>query len=248
MNIVSLSCTSCGAPLNVSPESEQLRCPYCNAVLIIERSEGQVAFKLGEQVSRSIEHSSDTTQTELKRLQLIQEVSMLQMQLSTLEAEIRSLQRQAPNKQINQQLSDLRSQERSLIARIKSIQNSLSPATGVSYPAQEIQAYRPEDRENDYLSSNPKNWVVTYLLCLFLGFFGLHRFYTGHILLGILQAISFGGFAIWWFVDLFFIAFRKFKDSKGSLLNGPKPGIGRYIAIGVSILWLVYFMSVVASS
>ncbi len=39
------------------------------------------------------------------------------------------------------------------------------------------------------------------LYCWFLGFFGIHRFYLGYSLIGIIQLLTFGGFGIWWFVD-----------------------------------------------
>ena len=245
MNIVKLSCTACGAPVEVAPDVEQIKCSYCNTGLQIQRSEGHIALKFSQQVSKSIEQGTETTQTELKRLQLGQEVSMLQMQLSTLQAEIRALERQSPTKQIKRQLNDLHNQEISLIRRIKSIQTALAPTGEYSNRSlgQDYQPMRSEDKTVQPKTTNPKNWVATYLLCMFLGFLGVHRFYTGHNLYGILQLITAGGFLIWWFIDLFLIALGKFKDSQGRLLSGQQSKISRYIAVGVSIFWAIYFLS-----
>jgi len=40
------------------------------------------------------------------------------------------------------------------------------------------------------------------LLCLFLGGFGIHRFYMGHTWQGVLQLLTLGGLGIWSFIDL----------------------------------------------
>src|SRR5690242_19189199 len=58
-----------------------------------------------------------------------------------------------------------------------------------------------------------KSWLATALLCLFLGTLGMHRFYTGRIVSGIFQLLTFGGFGIWAFIDLIMIISGDFKDS-----------------------------------
>ena len=47
-----------------------------------------------------------------------------------------------------------------------------------------------------------KDKWVSFLLCLFLGTFGAHRFYEGKIGSGILYMFTFGLFGIGWFVDI----------------------------------------------
>lgn len=47
----------------------------------------------------------------------------------------------------------------------------------------------------------PKNKWVAFLLCLFLGFIGAHKFYEGKYLMGVLYIFTFGLFIIGWAVD-----------------------------------------------
>jgi len=71
------------------------------------------------------------------------------------------------------------------------------------------------------IQGGEKNWVTAALLCGFLGPLGIHRFYTGRIISGIFQLITFGGLGIWTLIDYIFILTGEFKDSKGFFLNRP---------------------------
>ena len=62
-------------------------------------------------------------------------------------------------------------------------------------------------------------WLVTLLLCLFVGFLGIHRFYVGKSGTGFLQIITFGGFGIWVLIDLIMIVMVKFTDKEGNFIS-----------------------------
>ena len=64
-----------------------------------------------------------------------------------------------------------------------------------------------------------KDWLVTLLLCLFLGGIGVHRFYAGNIGTGILQLITLGGCGIWSLIDLIMILTGKFTDKEGNAIT-----------------------------
>lgn len=69
-----------------------------------------------------------------------------------------------------------------------------------------------------------KSWVTTILLCIFLGGFGAHRFYTGHFATAVTQLILtltvMGAFitGIWVIYDLVMIILKKFETADGSPL------------------------------
>ena len=52
--------------------------------------------------------------------------------------------------------------------------------------------------------------------CFFLGSIGIHRFYLGYTLIGVIQLLTFGGFIIWAIVDLIMLIIGSLKDSEGN--------------------------------
>lgn len=51
-------------------------------------------------------------------------------------------------------------------------------------------------------AQGPYDYSVAWILLVFLGVFGIHRFYQGKILTGLLYLVTGGGFLIGWLYDL----------------------------------------------
>jgi hypothetical protein len=68
------------------------------------------------------------------------------------------------------------------------------------------------------IKGEERDWLTTLLLAIFLGGLGVHRFYTGHTLIGVVQLLTLGGCGIWALVDIIMIATGKFEDAQGNLL------------------------------
>lgn len=68
-------------------------------------------------------------------------------------------------------------------------------------------------------SSSSKRILPAALLCFFVGFLGIHRFYVGKIGTGILQLLTFGGLGIWALIDFIMIVAGSFTDSEGHTIN-----------------------------
>jgi len=62
---------------------------------------------------------------------------------------------------------------------------------------------------------SPRSRAVAFLLCVFVGYFGVHRFYVGKIGTGILMIVTFGGLGVWYVTDLILVIFGVFRDKEG---------------------------------
>ena len=62
--------------------------------------------------------------------------------------------------------------------------------------------------------ASPKSRLVAVLLCLFLGFFGAHRFYVGKIGTAVLMIATLGGFGLWALADFIMVVCGVFRDKQ----------------------------------
>jgi hypothetical protein len=81
-------------------------------------------------------------------------------------------------------------------------------STGATFPANQIPGVFSD-----------KSWTTTLILSFLVGVFGIDRFYTGHVGLGIGKLLTAGGCGLWALIDLILIATRKVTDSDGNPLS-----------------------------
>lgn len=70
-----------------------------------------------------------------------------------------------------------------------------------------------------YGNTESRDWITTLLLCIFLGYFGVHRFYTKNYIAGIIQFFTGGLCCIWWLIDLILILSDGYTDGDGNKLK-----------------------------
>ena len=64
-----------------------------------------------------------------------------------------------------------------------------------------------------------KSRLAAALLCWFVGFLGIHRFYVGKVGTGIAMIVTCGGLGVWVLVDLELILLGSFRDESGRALE-----------------------------
>ena len=71
----------------------------------------------------------------------------------------------------------------------------------------------------DLALGSDKRIAVGVLLCFFLGVFGVHRFYAGRPVSGVLQLLTLGGLGVWWLIDMILWVTGSFRDGEGQKIT-----------------------------
>ena len=142
MELKQMTCPSCTGAVQVPINMDRITCTYCGSELVVEYSKGDMNLSLAEKIKQTfqdvgqetqgvIRESTGVTKAELQRLQIGQQIGTLQIQLSSIKAEIRALEREKQlSRAAKSQLKELRQEEQECLAQIRNLQSFLSGGKG----------------------------------------------------------------------------------------------------------------------
>lgn len=85
---------------------------------------------------------------------------------------------------------------------------------------------------------NQKNRLIALILAMFLGIFGIDRFYLGKWKSGIAKGLTLGGLGMWWFIDGVLLLPDAFLHSLGKDSGIVKDARGQDLRLGLSMFRL----------
>ncbi len=92
------------------------------------------------------------------------------------------------------------------------------------------------------IGASPKSGLTAFILCMFFGALGLHRFYVGKVGTGILMILTLGGLGFWVLYDLFSIICKNFTDKQDQIVEIAKNSKApRNVVIVVACLYVGIF-------
>lgn len=88
------------------------------------------------------------------------------------------------------------------------LQENVETQTNINHESINTVNYNQVPQGNINAERKRKDKAVALLLCIFLGYFGAHKFYEGKAGMGILYLFTMGLFGIGWIVDIISIAMK----------------------------------------
>ena len=203
MKLIKLTCSNCGAQLELDADRRQAFCTYCGEKLLLDDESIHITNRIIDEARLK------EAEVRLRELEYAHEREIR-------EETVRKEQRKAYHLSIAVFLGALfitvsmdRLRPLSLLVLI----------IGVVLLTSMKKEGRGSNASGQRYLYSPKSRMAALLLCFFLGMFGIHRFYVGKIGTGILYLITLGGFGIGWLVDLITILCGVFRDSQGYYLK-----------------------------
>ena len=91
--------------------------------------------------------------------------------------------------------------------------NSINPTVSINADQTVVQA--DEAYTSPAAASGGKSQLIALLLAILVGVLGIHRFYLGYTLEGVIQLLTAGGCGIWALIDIIRIATGDLKPKNG---------------------------------
>mgnify|MGYP001147933818 FL=1 len=64
-----------------------------------------------------------------------------------------------------------------------------------------------------------RSWLVTLILVIFLGELGIHRFYAGKVVSGLIWMFTGGLCGVGWIIDIILVICNVFHDKEGNRIH-----------------------------
>lgn len=95
------------------------------------------------------------------------------------------------------------------------------------------------DYEQNVAPKSSRSYILTLVMALLLGGLGIHRFYTGYVVIGVIQLLTCGGFGWWALIDLIALALNKYVDAEGNELEGHNAGCGLIVLLIIVLTFII---------
>lgn len=199
MKLIRLKCTNCGADLELDADRKQAFCTYCGTKQYIDDESIHITNRFIDEARLK------EAEVRLKELEYAHEREIR-------EETIRKEQKESFRMCVIVFLC---------ILTVTFLFERLRPffVLVIIIGLVILSSMKSKDRQSYVVGQrfycSSKSRMISLLLCLFLGVFGVHRLYVGKFGSGILYFFTVGGFGIGWLLDLVRILFGVFRDSEG---------------------------------